>query len=207
MTGQGVAENQAREDQAKQNRIKRRAQEQLSARAAILDAARRVGSRDGARLLSLRNVAAEAGFAPAALYGYFRSKDELILALAAEDLTHLARQIRDAAATAPSGKQNFNAISAALDMLQHSETLATAPSALKTGEPSEADRLFNGRLIASLKALSEGAGIKMQDRTAQIDTLLLAATLSGLAMLKRTGRLTALGFTQDELIARLADKT
>ena len=52
----------------------------------ILDAARRVAARDGARELSLRSVAAEAGFAPAALYGYFASKDELLLALAADDL-------------------------------------------------------------------------------------------------------------------------
>ena len=62
-----------------------------ASRAAILEAARRVAVRDGARDMSLRGVAAEAGFAPAALYGYFRSKDELLLALAAEDLTQLAR--------------------------------------------------------------------------------------------------------------------
>ena len=62
-----------------------------ASRVAILDAARRVAARDGARDLSLRGVAAEAGFAPAALYGYFRNKDELLLALAAEDLTQLAR--------------------------------------------------------------------------------------------------------------------
>src|SRR5579872_1298280 len=42
-----------------------------ASRSAILEAARRVAARDGARDLSLRAVAAEAGFAPAALYGYF----------------------------------------------------------------------------------------------------------------------------------------
>src|SRR3569623_1996853 len=63
-------------------------------RSAILDAARRVAARDGARDLSVRGVAAEAGFAPAALYGYFRNKDELLLALAADDLTALARAMR-----------------------------------------------------------------------------------------------------------------
>ena len=55
-----------------------------ASRTAILDAARRVATRDGARDLSLRGVAAEAGLAPAALYGYFRSKDELMLAIAEE---------------------------------------------------------------------------------------------------------------------------
>ena len=71
-----------------------------ASRTAILDAARRVAAREGARDLSLRGVAAEAGFAPAALYGYFRSKDELLLALAADDLSVLARAMREAAATA-----------------------------------------------------------------------------------------------------------
>src|ERR1700679_1484678 len=65
-------------------------------RSQILEAARRVAARDGARDLSLRSVAAEAGFAPAGLYGYFRSKDELLLALAADDLTQLARAMREA---------------------------------------------------------------------------------------------------------------
>ena len=62
-----------------------------ASRSSILEAARRVAARDGARDLSLRAVAAEAGFAPAGLYSYFRSKDELLLALAADDLTHCWR--------------------------------------------------------------------------------------------------------------------
>ena len=59
-----------------------------ASRSSILDAARRVAARDGARDLSLRAVAAEAGYAPAGLYGYFSGKDELLLALAADDLSH-----------------------------------------------------------------------------------------------------------------------
>src|SRR5690348_4585271 len=67
------------------------------ARRAILDAARRLATRDGARNLTLRGVAAEAGYAPAALYGYFRNRDELVCALAAEDIALVARQMREAA--------------------------------------------------------------------------------------------------------------
>ena len=74
----------------------RRHASKAASRAAILEAARRVAVRDGARDLSLRGVAAEAGFAPAALYGYFRNKDELLLALAADDLSALARAMREA---------------------------------------------------------------------------------------------------------------
>ena len=90
-----------------------------ASRVAILEAARRVAARDGARDLSLRGVAAEAGFAPAALYGYFRSKDELLLALAAEDLTQLARAMRGTGGLAGAG-------AAALDLLRGAETMAAA---------------------------------------------------------------------------------
>src|SRR3982750_3780811 len=88
-------------------------------RSAILDAARRVAAREGARDLSLRGVAAEAGFAPAALYGYFRNKDELLLALASDDLTALARAMRGAGGLAGAGP-------AAMELLSRTETIAAA---------------------------------------------------------------------------------
>src|SRR6185312_7656320 len=92
-------------------------------RSQILDAARRVAARDGARDLSLRSVAAEAGFAPAGLYGYFRSKDELLLALAADDLTQLARAMREAGGLK-------DAATTALALLGGTETMAAASQAL-----------------------------------------------------------------------------
>ncbi|HWM61881.1 MAG TPA: TetR family transcriptional regulator, partial [Rhizomicrobium sp.] len=170
-------------------------------RSAILDAARRVAARDGARDLSLRGVAAEAGFAPAALYGYFRNKDELLLALAADDLTSLARAMRGTGGLAGAG-------AAALALLSGAETMAAASAAL-TGAPQEnnkigdAERLFNGRLIAALRALSDASGLPSDSRQSQCDVVLVAAALAGLALLARSGRLEALGFTSDEMIARL----
>ena len=83
-------------------------------RVSILAAARIVAARDGARDLSLRSVAAEAGFAPAALYGYFRSKDELLLALAADDLTVMARAMRGASGLAGASAAAAAAFFAAL---------------------------------------------------------------------------------------------
>src|SRR5580704_4879260 len=133
-------------------RTERRAREHNATRASILEAARRVAARDGARDLSLRATAAEAGFAPAALYGYFRSKDELLLALAADDLGRLARVMREA--DGPSG-----ASAAALALLRGTETIAAASAALAGARGSEAERLFNGRLIAALKALSDASGL------------------------------------------------
>jgi AcrR family transcriptional regulator len=173
-----------------------------ASRTAILDAARRVAARDGARDLSLRGVAAEAGFAPAALYGYFHNKDELLLALAADDLSALARVMKG------SGVGLAGAGAAALELLRGAETMAAASAAL-TGTPSDngktndAERLFNGRLIAALKALSDASGLPSDSRESQCDVVLVAASLVGLALLARSGRLQALGFAPAEMIARL----
>jgi AcrR family transcriptional regulator len=146
--------------------------------------------------LSLRGVAAEAGFAPAALYGYFRSKDELLLALAAEDLGRLAKVMREAPSLS-------GASAAALSLLHGAETIAAASGALSEGGNSEAERLFNGRLIAALKALSDASGLPADSRQSQCDVVLVAASLTGLALLTRSGRLSALGFTPEEILARL----
>jgi AcrR family transcriptional regulator len=183
------------------NRLKRREAEHAANRTAILDAARRVASREGAVGLSLRSVAAEAGYVPAALYGYFRNKNELLLALAAEDLSDLTRRMRDAA----HGSGGLAAAAtAALDTLRHSETMAAMPSAFEGGEQhSDAERHFNGRVIAALMALSQASGASVHSREAQADTVLIAAALCGLALLVRSGRLTALGFTPEEILASL----
>jgi TetR/AcrR family transcriptional regulator, tetracycline repressor protein len=47
-------------------------------RAAVLEAASRVLDRDGARGLTMRNVAAELGVAAASLYGHVANKEELV---------------------------------------------------------------------------------------------------------------------------------
>jgi len=173
-----------------------RAAAKAASRTVILDAARVVAARDGARDLSLRGVAAEAGFAPAALYGYFRSKDELLLALAADDLGRLAKVMREAT-DLPA------ASAAALSLLKSTETMAAVSGALSEGGNSEAERLFNGRLIAALKALSDASGLSADSRQSQCDVVLFAAALSGLAMFSRSGRLSALGFKPEEILARL----
>ena len=185
-------------------RSERRAREHHATRANILEAARRVASREGARDLSLRAVAAEAGFVPAALYGYFAGKDELLLALAAEDLSALARAMRDAVAGHVGKGRLAAASAAALSLLRTTETIAAASAALPASAGhGEAERLFNGRLIAALKVLSDAAGMNSGSRQEQCDVLLMAATLSGLALLARAGRLGALGFTPEEILGRL----
>jgi AcrR family transcriptional regulator len=185
-------------------RAERRARTRAATRAAILEAARRVAAREGARDLSLRAVAAEAGFAPAALYGYFRGKDALLLALAADDLAAMAHAMRTAAKDAPAESRLAAAAEQALSFLSASDTLAAVQSALPAigGDP-EAERHFNGRLIAALTALSTATGKPAASRGAQADVVLMAASLVGLALLVRSGRLAALGFSSAEILARL----
>ena len=185
-------------------RNERRAREHIATRAAILEAARRVAAREGARELSLRGVAAEAGFAPAALYSYFSGKDELLVALAAEDLAFIARAMRGAAAGCDGKGKLAAAAGAALALLRTTETIVAGSAALPASAGTgEAERLFNGRLIAALKVLSEVTGQASDSRQAQCDVLLVAAALSGLALLARAGRLEALGFSAEEILARL----
>jgi AcrR family transcriptional regulator len=185
-------------------RNERRAREHIATRASILEAARRVAAREGARELSLRGVAAEAGFAPAALYSYFSGKDELLLALAAEDLSFISRAMRGAAAGCNGKGKLAAAAGAALSLLRTTETIAAGSAALPAvAGTGEAERLFNGRLIGALKVLSEVTGQSSDSREAQCDVLLVAAALTGLALLGRAGRLEALGFSAEEMLVRL----
>jgi AcrR family transcriptional regulator len=187
-----------------EQRVLRRAQAHAAARAGILDAARRLAARSGARELSLRGVAAEAGFAPAALYGYFAGKNELLLALAADDLALVSRAMRDAVTRAEDGRKLSSAASSAIQLLREMESLVAASAALPASAgSSDAERLFNGRLIAALKVLSEAAGNPAVTREGQCDAVLLGATVAGLALLARSGRLQALGFAPDEVLKRL----
>jgi len=188
-------------------RAERRERTHAATRAAILAAARRVAARDGARDLSLRGVAAEAGFAPAALYGYFRNKDELLLALAADELAALAHAMRAAAKSAPASARLEAAATAGLEMLATSDAIAAVQSALaEIGGDPESERHFNGRLIAALTALAGATGRPADTPQSRADVMLLAAALTGLAFLVRSGRLAALGFQQSEILSRLAER-
>jgi TPR repeat protein len=71
-----------------------RSWERAATRAAILTAARHVAERDGILDLSLTSVAKEAGFAPTSVYAYFTSKNDLLLAVIADDLATMARAMR-----------------------------------------------------------------------------------------------------------------
>jgi hypothetical protein len=76
----------------------------------------------------------------------------------------------------------------------------------RAGGGGDAERLFNGRMIAALRALSEVSGLPSDNRQNQCDVVLVAAALAGLALLERSGRLGALGFQAGEILARLESR-
>ena len=67
-----------------------------TARRALLDAARRIAEREGVEAVSLGSVADEVGFARATAYANFCSRDELLQAVVADDLSILLRAMRSA---------------------------------------------------------------------------------------------------------------
>jgi AcrR family transcriptional regulator len=184
-----------------ERKAERRTRQRAANRAAILDAARRVASKTELGEIALRAVAAEAGYAPASVYEYFRNRAELVLALAADDLTQLTRALKDVSAD----KANIAAAArTALDVVKASGALAASSSVFEEALPPEAERLFNGKLIAALTALSEAAALTpLKTREAQADVVLIAASIAGLAMLARSGRLKALGFDEEAFLKRL----
>ena len=108
--------------------------ERNSTRQAILDAARQLAARDGADAITLSRVAAEAGFAPPAVYAYFVSKDDLHLAVVADDLEKLARAMRgdDGADAAPDEPEDDEA--AAQEGSVAAEIIAFNPVAAEESE-------------------------------------------------------------------------
>ena len=132
---------------------------------------------------ALRAVAAEAGYAPASVYEYFRNRAELVLALAAEDMGSLARAVRESAAGKEGGPGAFAAAAkAALDIMRLSGALPAAAATLEGADaPPEAERLFNGRLIAALTAFAEAVGRgTLKTRDDQADVVLAAAAVTSM---------------------------
>lgn len=71
-------------------------QEQELVRRQFLDCARRVHARDGAAGLTMRRLAAEAGYSPGTIYLYFPGRQQLLRELWSEDLMALLSAMQEA---------------------------------------------------------------------------------------------------------------
>ena len=67
----------------------------------ILNAARRCFLRDGFHATSMQDLFAEAGLSSGAFYRYFASKDDVIIAIAEDNMRGVVEMIRDVAARQP----------------------------------------------------------------------------------------------------------
>jgi AcrR family transcriptional regulator len=86
-------------------RLSRRDRRRLTTRAEILAAARELLLEVGPEALSLRQVARRADFSPAALYGYFSSRDEIVASLFAESFERLDIYLRRVSTDLPPEKR------------------------------------------------------------------------------------------------------
>ncbi len=175
-------------------------------RETLLDAAARLIASQGPRALTLRAVAAEAGYSPAAVYAYFKGKDDLALAVLARDLGALAHRLKEADPGGPVRQRLAVLMRDAVTAL-HRDLPGTAYASLMFGAgpgapDSEAGRMLTGRLIQSLQAL--GAPLSAPGEApaseARDHILLAAALVLGLTVLAKSGRLALLGADVDTLI-------
>ena len=70
----------------------RQERDREAVRRSILDAARELFVNEGYHNVSIRKIAERIEYSPAALYGYFPSKDDIFFALAEEGLSLLGHQ-------------------------------------------------------------------------------------------------------------------
>jgi len=82
----------------------------------ILAAARRCFLRDGFHATSMQDLFAEAGLSSGAVYGYFASKDEMIMAIAEENAREVLAAMH-AAAARPAGRPAGDALADALEII------------------------------------------------------------------------------------------
>src|SRR5437588_11783680 len=76
----------------------RQERDREAVRRAILDAARELFVREGYNNVSIRKIAERIEYSPAAIYGYFPSKDDIFFALAEEGFQLLCAPDQDPAA-------------------------------------------------------------------------------------------------------------
>lgn len=166
-------------------------------RAEILAAAKRVMERVGAKGLTIRAVASEAGYVPGAVYFYFDSKSAILADLAVHELGGLTRELKSS-----SSKDAADLASRAADAFATAHNILELDTEKRVSPGSE--RALMGRLISLFQTVSEPLALEdLPPEQAQARALALSATSIGLATLARTGRLQKLGVTSGAVLREL----
>lgn len=179
-------------------------------RALILDAALRVFARDGLREASVRAIAKEAGYAAAAIYAYFPSKEHIYAAALRESLQRLQTATETAASQVVDPASRYTAAGLAffdfynenprdLDMGFYLFAGGMAPRGLPD---QEANRELNAALLATLAPVRDAAEHLFGAEDATQRTAEVFAHATGLLLLHHTHRLNLFQLDARELMKR-----
>lgn len=181
-------------------RAQRRADAQAARTARILEAARAVLAEDGISGLTMRAVAARAGYTAGAVYAYFASKEALLATLAVDEMEAVARQLR--------GMDGRLETMAPVLVRALRKVVPLLTAARRGDVPEAIERALTGRIIRVLHDLDAACapgGLRAEGPSgAAADTLALWSALTGLALLAWSGRFDSLSVPEEEVIRALA---
>ncbi len=163
----------------------------------ILEAAQRIFEREGLEGASLRAIAREAGYTPAALYFHFASKEALYAALLERSLQALKAAVDEAAAKADAPAETLHDTALAfyrfyaenrrdLDLGFYLFRGGMRPRGLG----ADNDEALNASLMATLDPIGDAAerlGLDPDERGPFLADLF--AHMTGLLLLEHTGRI------------------
>lgn len=182
-------------------------------RGLILDAARKVFDRVGLEGASLRAIAAEAGYTPAALYFHFDSKEAIYAEALQASLASLRDAVAEAVACTRDPRERLRAAAMAFFAFY-----AENPQDLDLGfylfrggmKPKglgrKLDQELNASLAAALRPIADAAeALGVLPREANLLMVEVFAHAAGLLLLAQTGRIRMFGASAAELMARFVD--
>lgn len=179
----------------------------------ILAAARRVFERDGLEGASLRAIAAEAGYTPAALYFHFESKEDIYAEVLKASLASLGASVKAAVGKAKGAAHQLDA--AAMAFFSY---YAQNPRDLDLGfylfrggmKPAglghDRDEVLNGALEAALRPIARAAtALGAPEQAANLLMVDCFAHATGLLLLLHTGRIRMFGASAEALMKAYVD--
>lgn len=176
----------------------------------ILQAAKRVFERDGLDKTSLRAIAREAGYTPAALYFYFDSKEAIYAELLGASLDALGDAVTKAAEMHSKPAKSFQAAALAyFDFyLSNPKDLdlgfyLSGGGMARKGAGRDHDMTLNARLLDAIRPVERAAiGMGASRRAAQKALGEFFAYANGVLLLAHTGRLELFDASAQDLMKR-----
>jgi len=180
-------------------------------RGLIREAARDVFARRGIEAASMRAIAAQAGCTTGAIYVHYATKEELYAELLGESLDALLEVLAAARDGAPKGRRGRAVLRAMLDFYRRRPQDFDLSFYLHGGAPRRAglsrelDRGLNARMaeivdLVGDAIVADGGG--PAGRRRHLGTA-ASASVFGVVLMLRTGRLDVLGETPDAVLETL----